>query len=213
MLFVLPQDSGQIIQRNALKILIPGSAILRDDEVGVVDRAGGIGIFNLHLVSAGRSKVRFNAGHHIVQCLAQDGVDGKSDVVGVLHDCSFAVEDRLLRVCRRKSVDQTAENQPGQHQNKQDRQQKQSNDDGDDLADMLAPGPNRPGHSPIGTAGGSALGRAGNRLAGLDGALDRMRCGGRSVYRFSKAVLAFFSHQILSFRLGVGGSFFTMDSL
>ena len=62
-------------------------------------------------------------------------------------------------------------------------------------------------------AGGSALGRAGNRLAGLDGALDRRRCGGRSVYRFSKAVLAFFSHQILSFRLGVGGSFFTMDSL
>ena len=100
MLFVLPQDSGQIIQRNALKILIPGSAILRDDEVGVVDRAGGIGIFNFHLVSAGRSKVRFNAGHHIVQRFAQDGVDGKSDVVGVLHDCSFAVEDRLLCVRR-----------------------------------------------------------------------------------------------------------------
>ena len=100
MLFVLPQDSGQIIQRNALKILIPGSAILRDDEVGVIDGAGRIGIFDLHLVSAGRSKVRFNAGHHIVQCLTQDRVDGKSDVVGVLHDCSFAVEDRLLRVRR-----------------------------------------------------------------------------------------------------------------
>ena len=55
----------------------------------VVDRAGGIGIFNLHLVSAGRSKVRFNAGHHIVQRLTQDRVDGKSDVVGVLHDCSL----------------------------------------------------------------------------------------------------------------------------
>ena len=78
---------------------------------------------------------------------------------------------------------------------------------------MLAPGPDRPGHSPIGASGGSALGRTGNRLAGLDGAFDRVRCGGRSVYRFSKAVLAFFSHQILSFRLGVGGSFFTMDSL
>ena len=43
MLFVLPQDSGQIIQRNALKILIPGSAILRDDEIGVIDGAGRIG--------------------------------------------------------------------------------------------------------------------------------------------------------------------------
>ena len=53
MLFVLPQDSGQIIQRNALKILIPGSAILRDDEIGVIDGAGRIGIFDLHLVSAG----------------------------------------------------------------------------------------------------------------------------------------------------------------
>src|SRR5699024_9069802 len=129
------------------------------------------------------------------------------------YDRSFAVEDRLLRVSRRKSIDQTAENQPGQHQNKQDRQQKQNDNNGDNLADMLTPGPDRPGHSPIGAAGGSALGRAGNRLAGLDGALDRMRCGGRSVYRFSKAVLAFFGHQILSFRLGVGGSFFTMDSL
>ena len=88
-----------------------------------------------------------------------------------------------------------------------------SDNNGNDLADMLASGPDCPGHSPIGTAGSSALGRTGNRLAGLDGALDRVRCGGRSVYRFSKAVLAFFSHQILSFRLGVGGSFFTMDSL
>ena len=213
MLFVLPQDSGQIIQRNALKILIPGSAILRDDEIGVIDGAGRIGIFDLHLVSAGRGKVRFNAGYHIVQCLAQDGIDGKCDVVGVLYDSSFAVEDRMFRVRWRKGIDQTAENQPGKHQNKQDRQQKQNDNDGNDLADMLASGPYCPGHSPIGTAGSSALGSTGNRLAGLDGTLDRVRCGGRSVYRFSKAVLAFFSHQILSFRLGVGGSFFTMDSL
>ena len=55
MLLVLPQDSGQIIQGNALKILSPGSAILRDDEIGVIDGAGRIGIFDLHLVSAGRA--------------------------------------------------------------------------------------------------------------------------------------------------------------
>lgn len=135
------------------------------------------------------------------------------DEYGQSYDSSFAVEDRLFRVRWRKGIDQTAENQPGKHQNKQDRQQKQNDNDGNDLADMLASGPDCPGHSPIGTTGSSALGRAGNRLAGLDGALDRMRCGGRSVYCFSKAVFAFFSHQILSFRLGVGGSFFTMDSL
>ena len=52
MLLVLPQDSGQVIQGNALKVFIPGSAILRDNEVGVVDRAGGIGIFNLPIVFA-----------------------------------------------------------------------------------------------------------------------------------------------------------------
>ena len=98
MLFVLPQDSGQVIQRNALKVFIPGSTILRDDEVGVVDRAGGIGIFDLHLVSPRRSKILLDAGDHIIQGLTQDGVDGKGNVIGVFHDSSFAVEDRRIRI-------------------------------------------------------------------------------------------------------------------
>ena len=43
-------------------------------------------------------------------------------------------------------------------------------------------------------------------------AFDRMCGRGRSIYCFGGAVFLFFSHYSLSFLLGVGGSFFTMDS-
>ena len=46
MLFVFTQGGGKVIQRNAFKILVFGRTILRDKQVGVINRTAGIGIFD-----------------------------------------------------------------------------------------------------------------------------------------------------------------------
>ena len=43
-------------------------------------------------------KVSFDPGKYIIQCLAQDAVEGKGDLVGVLNNRCFAIQNRNFGV-------------------------------------------------------------------------------------------------------------------
>ena len=118
MLFVFPQGGGKVIQRNAFKILVFGRAILRDKQVGVINGTAGIGIFDLHVVGSRCRKVSFNPGKYIIQCLAQNAVEGKGNLVGVLNNRCFAIQNRNFGVRWRKGIGQSTENKTREHENK-----------------------------------------------------------------------------------------------
>ena len=118
MLLVFPQGGGKVIQRNAFKILVFGRTILRDKQVGVINGTAGIGIFDLHMVGSRCRKVSFDPGKYIIQCLTQDAVEGKGDLVGVLNNRCFAIQNRNFGVRWRKGIGQSAENKTREHENK-----------------------------------------------------------------------------------------------
>ena len=64
------------------------------------------------------AKVSFDQGKYIIQCLAQDAVEGKGDLVGVLNNRCFAIQNRNFGVRWRKGIGQSAENKTGEHENK-----------------------------------------------------------------------------------------------
>ena len=157
------------------------------------------------MVDTGRSKIFLNPGHHIIQRLAQNGIDGECYVVGIFHDSCLAVENRGFGICRRKGINQTSKDKPGEHQDKQYRKQKQNDDDGDDLADVLAPGPNGPGHGTIRAAGGGSFCGTGNCLACFNSAFYGVGSGCSGFHGIGKTSLFFFTHLDLVLSAGSGG--------
>ena len=160
------------------------------------------------MVSTRRSKIFLDPGHHIIQRLAQNGIDGECDVIGVFHNSCLAVEDRGFGICRRKGVNQTSKDKPREHQDKQYRKQKQNDNDGNDLADVLASGPNSPGHGTIRAAGGSSFCGTGNCLACLNGAFYRVGGGCSGFHSVGKTSLFFFIHLEPVLSAGSGGQLF-----
>ena len=80
-LHAIPKRLLQIGKRDAFPILVPESAVLPDDGVGVAQDALGIGVDDLILVSTGFGKVLGDLLFHVVDPLAQHLCDRKSDLV------------------------------------------------------------------------------------------------------------------------------------
>ena len=57
MLLALPQDLFQIGQGDAAPILVPGGAVLGEQEIGVADEVALIGVDDLIAVSARRLEI------------------------------------------------------------------------------------------------------------------------------------------------------------
>lgn len=91
---------------------------------------------------------------------------------------------------------------------KQYREQKQNDNDGNDLADVLASGPNGPGHGTIRAAGGSSFCGTGNCLACLNGAFYRVGGGCSGFHSVGKTSLFFFIHLEPVLSAGSGGQLF-----
>lgn len=104
-----------------------------------------------------------------------------------------------------RKPNQTSKDKPGEHQDKQYRKQKQNDDDGDDLADVLAPGPNGPGHGTIRAAGGSSFCGTGNCLACFNSAFYGVGSGCSGFHGIGKTSLFFFTHLDLVLSAGSGG--------
>lgn len=130
------------------------------------------------------------------------------------YGMQFQVEQWRQIVPRTKSgvegylasgLNQTSKDKPGEHQDKQYRKQKQNDDDGDDLADVLAPGPNGPGHGTIRAAGGSSFCGTGNCLACFNSAFYGVGSGCSGFHGIGKTSLFFFTHLDLVLSAGSGG--------
>ena len=98
MLSVLPQHIFHIRNGNPFDLFAAGRAVLRQEQVNVIDHTAFIGILNLQLVCLGTGKILFDFFQHILKRLRQDDIHRISDLVYVFCYGLAAVQDRLSRV-------------------------------------------------------------------------------------------------------------------
>ena len=115
----LPENGLHIRQGDCVPGFAFGGAVLGDKGVGVAAHVGGVGVDNLVVISASGSEVLGDPGLRIGDALAQNLIDGKSDVVGVLDDGGIVIEDGLAGAA---AAGQAAEDQGGQHEDEQHRE-------------------------------------------------------------------------------------------
>ena len=105
-----------------------------DKGVDVAAHVGGVGVNDLVVVATGGSKVLGNPGLRIGDALAQDLIDGKGDVIGVLNDGGVVIEDGLTDAA---TAGQATEDQGGQHEDEQYRKNKKDSSGGKELFAIL----------------------------------------------------------------------------
>ena len=87
-----------------------------DKGVGVAGHVAGVGVDDLVVVATRRCKVLGDPGLRIGNALAQNLIDRKGDVIGVLDDGGIVIEDGLSGAA---AAGQAAEDQGGQHEDEQ----------------------------------------------------------------------------------------------
>lgn len=188
----MAEDILHIRHGDGFPILALGGAILCDKGVGVAGHVGRIGVDDLIVVPTRSGKVLGNPGLRIGDPLAQDLIDGKSDVAYVLDDSGVVIENGLAWSA---AAGQTAKDEGRQHKDEQHRQEQKDGNSRHDLPDVFPALPECPGDSPIGAAHRSAFCGGSQRLACFDRSTDcaRRACG------FLQAG-AMFLHSVSSFR-------------
>ena len=174
--FALPENSLHIRQGDSVPGVPLGGAVLGDKGVGVAAHAGGVGVDNLVVISASGSEVLGNPGLRIGDALAQNLIDGKSDVVGVLDDGGIVIEDGLAGAA---AAGQAAEDQGGQHEDEQHREHEQNSGGSEELLSMLRGIQSSPRRRAVWPAHCRALCGSGDGLASLDGPMDGLSSAGR----------------------------------
>ena len=147
-----------------------------DKGVGVAGHIAGVGVDDLIVVAAGRGEVLGNLGLCVGNALTQNLIDSKSNIVGILNDGGIVVENGLTRIT---AADQAAENQRGQHEDKQHREHEQDRSRRKELASVPARSQGQPCGGSIGSAHRRAFGRCCDGLAGLDCSMNGLRSAGR----------------------------------
>ena len=94
----LAENSLQIRQGDGVPLLTLGGAVLCDKGVGVACHITGVGTDNLIVVPTRSGKVLSDPGLRIGDPLAQDLIDGKSDVAYILDDSGVVIEDGLAGI-------------------------------------------------------------------------------------------------------------------
>ena len=133
------------------------------------------GVDDLVIIAAGGGKVLGNPGLRISNALAQNLIDRKGDVIGVLDDGGIVIEDGLSGAA---AAGQAAEDQGGQHEDEQHREHEQDCGSGKKLLAMLC-GIYSSTRRAVGPAYRRTLSGSGDSLASLDGSMDGLGSAGR----------------------------------
>ena len=167
---------------------------------------------NTEVVEVGGYNLPSNVAHSLSDVeglyVTADLAEGDYILTSKVSSVPVSSDVALNDIPSGKVANQTSKDKPGEHQDKQYRKQKQNDDDGDDLADVLAPGPNGPGHGTIRAAGGSSFCGTGNCLACLNGAFYRVGGGCSGFHSVGKTSLFFFIHLEPVLSAGSGGQLF-----
>ncbi len=147
-----------------------------DKGVGVAAHVGGVGVDNLVVISASGSEVLGDPGLRIGDALAQNLIDGKGDVIGVLDDGGVVVEDRLAGAA---AAGQATENQGGQHEDEQHWDHEQGKGCGEKFLAMLCGVQCGSRYRAVGPAHHRAFCGSGDGLAGFDSPVDSLSSAGR----------------------------------
>ena len=116
------QDLLHIGKGDGGKVQFFRRAVLRDEEVGVVDRVPLIGIDYFIVVSIGPGKITGDAFLHILNTFSENLVDCKGGLVHVFRNSRIVIENRLSGCSGCSAIRQASEGKPRQEQNKKQRQ-------------------------------------------------------------------------------------------
>ena len=134
------------------------------------------GVDDLVIIAAGGGKVLGNPGLRISNALAQNLIDRKGDVIGVLDDGGIVIEDGLSGAA---AAGQAAEDQGGQHEDEQHREHEQDCGGGKELLAMLCGIYSSTRRRAVGPTYRCPLCGSGDSLASLDGSMDSLGSAGR----------------------------------
>ena len=174
--FALPENGLHIRQGDGIPGLPLGGAVLGDKGVGVAAHVGGIGVDDLVVIAAGGGKILGDPGLRVGDALAQNLIDGKGDVIGVLDNSGVVVEDGLSSAA---AAGQAAEDQGGQHEDEQHREHEQDCGNGEYLPSVPSRSQGQTCGGPVWATHHRTLSSGGDGFAGLDGTVDGLGGAGR----------------------------------
>ena len=143
----------------------------KNERVGVAGHVGGIGVYDLVIISACCGEVLGDPGLCIGDTLTQNLIDSKGDVAHVLNNGSIVIEDRLSRTT---AAGQAAENKRWQHKDEQYREHEQYGGSRKYLPCVLSRSQGQPCGGSIWPAYRRTFCGSGYGLAGFDGSVDSM---------------------------------------
>ncbi len=172
----LSEYSLHVCQGDGIPALALGSAVLGDKRIDVAGHIAGVRIDDFVVVTARRGKILSDPGLCVSDTLAQNLIDGKGDVIGVLDDGGVVVEDRLAGAA---AAGQATENQGGQHEDEQHWDHEQGKGCGEKFLAMLCGVQCGSRYRAVGPAHHRAFCGSGDGLAGFDSPVDSLSSAGR----------------------------------